>query len=125
MHGFPAKVQAARMAKGPRMKCITASRVKVGFESSVGMNRVEVTALLACDFEVDDLRRREVKLRRRKSLTQMGDVLVAQKYHEVHIVSQTRFAIENRGHAPADDIPHPQPIQRAKEQKAKVRFGHG
>jgi hypothetical protein len=75
------------MTKSPRMECITASRIKVGFESGVGVNRVEVTALLTCNFEVDDLRRRQVKLRRRKSLTQMGDVLVAEKYHEVHIVS--------------------------------------
>ena len=41
------------------------------------------------------------------------------------LVSQAWFTVKNSGHAPADDIPHPQPIQRAKEQKAKVRFGHG
>jgi hypothetical protein len=74
-------------------------------------------ALLACDFEVEDLRRRQVKLRCREDLTQSGDVFAAQKHHEIHVVRQARFAVEDGRHAPADDVTHPKPVQRTQEQQ--------
>ena len=52
-------------------------------------------------------------------------ILVAEKHDEIHIMRQTRFPIEHRGHAPADEVAHSQAVKRAHKKQAQLRFGHG
>src|SRR5881397_566577 len=101
-----------------------AGEVEVGFETSVGVNQVEMSALLARHFGLDNFRRRQVELRNRKRLRQTVDILTPQEHHEINIMGQAWLAVEDGGHAPADHVPHLEPIQWPDEQQREFRFRH-
>jgi len=88
------------------MKFIMACWVEVGFEASIHMNNVEMASSFARNFSVNDFRWRHVELVCWERLAQSGNVFGSEKDNEVDVVCESRLAVEDGGHVPADQIPH-------------------
>src|SRR5947207_2359447 len=122
--GLAAEIHPTRVAYRPSMKFIMAGWVEVGFEASIHMNSVEMASSLTRNFSVNDFRWRHVELVCWEHLAQFGNVLRSEEDNEIHVVREPGFAVEDCGHAPADQIPHSDLIQRPNEQQRELRFGH-
>src|SRR5271157_3869924 len=88
------------------------------------MKDVEMAPLFAPRLSGDYLRRRQIEVARRKDVRQSGNVVVLEENNQIHIQSQTGFAVEDGGHAAGDDIADARLLERAHKQQEKVNFGH-
>lgn len=120
-----ANLHALPMGQAPGDQRLVAREVQIGFQARVVMDDIEMSAPGAPRFDGDDFGRRTIEPLGRVESGQCLDLGIVQDDHQIDVVGEPRFAVDDARHGSGHHMRDAGLVERLGENEEEISGLHG